>query len=138
MERSMDPVKSLPSQRFPLNFATCGSNINISLAVNSMYKDIVLNFIFSHLEVEKFLHQPRYEWNQKSNGFYFTAERRDVQLHRRLHGHVAGNLPGGSLRFCGDPGVPGHLHVQEQEEGEGSAQLLTSVVSAINASIRCV
>ncbi|GBL95595.1 hypothetical protein AVEN_10176-1 [Araneus ventricosus] len=77
-------------------------------------------------------------WNQKANGFYFTAERRDVQLHRRLHGHVAGNLPGGSLRFCGDPGVPGHLHVQEQEEGEGSAQLLTFVVSAIHASIRCV
>ncbi|CAL1278086.1 unnamed protein product, partial [Larinioides sclopetarius] len=34
---------------------TCGDDMNCK------YKDIYLNFIFSQLEVEKFLHQPRYE-----------------------------------------------------------------------------
>ncbi|GBN43192.1 hypothetical protein AVEN_160508-1, partial [Araneus ventricosus] len=29
--------------------------------VHCKYKDIYLNFVFSHLEVEKFVHQPRYE-----------------------------------------------------------------------------
>ncbi|GBM34923.1 hypothetical protein AVEN_41467-1 [Araneus ventricosus] len=37
MERSMDPDKSLPQPKapIPLNFASCGSNINITLAIRA-------------------------------------------------------------------------------------------------------
>ncbi|GFU05336.1 uncharacterized protein NPIL_35991 [Nephila pilipes] len=45
-----------------------------------------------------------------------SPEYRSIQPHWRVYGYVAGNLPRDSVRSFGDPLLPYHLSIQEEEE----------------------